>query len=155
MKRFLPVFLLPVFAALAGQAYAIGAIAQEAGWSGHLRVGAGGFPSKTNMTAGNDKYGIETGDASIDSLGDSPDSQSTTLPQINLNLKYTFESQTQLFLGNSLEEIVQLDLVTLFGVRQQFSDRSDERVIRIMARGISEDKADPMVKERCEWMEVR
>jgi hypothetical protein len=116
--------MLPVFIALAGSAYAIEAIPEEAGWSGHLRLGAGGFESKTNMIAGIDKYGIETGDAKIDSLGDSPDSKSTPVPQVNLNLKYTFESQTQLFLGNSLEDIAQLDLVTLFGVRQQFSDRS-------------------------------
>ena len=124
MKRFLSILLLPVIALLAGQVYAIEAIPEEAGWSGHLRLGAGGFESKTNMVAGIDKYSIEVGDAKIDSLGDSPDSKSTPVPQVNLNLKYTFETQTQLFIGNSLEDIVQLDLVTLFGVRQQFSDRS-------------------------------
>jgi len=32
---------------------------------------------------------------------------------------------------------------------------NDQRVIKIMARGMSDDKADPLVKERCEWMEVR
>ncbi|MCP4769242.1 MAG: hypothetical protein GY875_23665 [Gammaproteobacteria bacterium] len=32
---------------------------------------------------------------------------------------------------------------------------NDERVIKLMAHGMSEDKADPLIKERCEWMEVR
>jgi hypothetical protein len=124
MKRCSSILLVPVFAVIAGSACAIEAIPEEAGWSGHLRLGAGGFQSKTNLVAGIDKYGIETGDAKIDSLGDSPDSQSTPVPQVNLNLKYTFSTQTQLFLGNSLEDIVQLDLISIYGVRQQFSDRT-------------------------------
>ena len=32
---------------------------------------------------------------------------------------------------------------------------NDQRVIKMIARGMSDTKADPMVKERCEWMEVR
>ena len=32
---------------------------------------------------------------------------------------------------------------------------NDQRVIKLMARGMSEAKADPLVKKRCEWMEVR
>ena len=124
MIRLVPILLVPLFVAMAGSAYAIEAIPEEAGWSGHLRLGAGGISAKTNMIAGIDRYSIEIGDSSIDSLDDSPDSESTPLPQINLNLKYTFATQTQVFLGNSLEDIVQLDMITLFGVRQQFSDRS-------------------------------
>ena len=32
---------------------------------------------------------------------------------------------------------------------------NDERVIKMMAHGMSADKADPLIKERCEWLEVR
>lgn len=32
---------------------------------------------------------------------------------------------------------------------------NDQRVIKLMARGMSGDKADPMVRERCQWMETR
>lgn len=32
---------------------------------------------------------------------------------------------------------------------------NDERVIKLMARGMSDKGADPFVKERCEWLEVR
>ncbi len=124
MIRFSSILLVHVLVAFTVSAYAIEAIPEEAGWSGHIRLGAGGFESKTNMISGIDRYSIETGDAKIGSLGDSPDSKSTPVPQANLNLKYTFSTQTQLFVGNSLEDIVQLDLVSIFGVRQQFSDRS-------------------------------
>jgi hypothetical protein len=124
MIRFSPILLVPLFVALAGSAYAIEAIPEEAGWSGHLRLGAGGFSVKTNMISGINKSSTEVGDAKIDSLDDGPDSMSTPVPQFNLNLKYTFSTQTQVFVGNSLEDIVQLDLVQVFGVRQQFSDRS-------------------------------
>jgi hypothetical protein len=31
---------------------------------------------------------------------------------------------------------------------------NDERVIKMSAHGVNEN-ADPMVKERCEWLEVR
>ena len=31
----------------------------------------------------------------------------------------------------------------------------DDRVIKIIAHGISEDNSDPVIKERCEWLEVR
>jgi len=31
---------------------------------------------------------------------------------------------------------------------------NDERVIKMIARGVNENP-DPMIKERCEWLEVR
>jgi hypothetical protein len=32
---------------------------------------------------------------------------------------------------------------------------NDERVINLLAHGMNNDDPDPMLKERCEWMEVR
>jgi hypothetical protein len=32
---------------------------------------------------------------------------------------------------------------------------NDERVVKMIARGVSENRADPMINERCEWLEVR
>jgi hypothetical protein len=32
---------------------------------------------------------------------------------------------------------------------------NDERVIKLLAHGINNDNPDPMLKQRCEWMEVR
>ena len=31
----------------------------------------------------------------------------------------------------------------------------DQRVIKLMVSGMSENKADPMVRQRCQWLEVR
>ena len=124
MTRFISILLVPVLVAVASSVYAIEAIPEEAGWSGYLRLGAGALQAETNMVSGIDRFGIDMGNKKVDSLDDEPDSESFPLPQLNLNLKYTFETQTQLFTGNSLEDIVQLDNVTVFGVRQQFSDKS-------------------------------
>jgi len=147
MVRYLQVLLLPVFITLTGTAYAIDPIPEEAGWSGLLRLGAGGLQAKTNMVSGVDRYGIEIGNSKLDSLNDSPDSESMFIPQLNLNLKYTFSTQTQLFTGNSLEDIVQLDTVSIFGVRQQFSDRSILEVSAVASPsfGPTQVWADPYV----------
>lgn len=107
-----------------GSAHAIEPIPTEAGWSGFIIMGVGMIDSKTNMVAGVDRMGIETGDATINSLAAGPDSTSSVFPQVNVNINYTFSTQTQLFVGNSMENIVQFDTAAILGVRQQFSDRS-------------------------------
>lgn len=124
MKAKLKIALLGALVAVAGSAQAIDPIPEQEGWSGFVRLGLGALSAETNLVEGIDRYGIEIGNSKIDSLDDSPDSESLALPQANLNLKYTFATQTQLFVGNDLEDIVQLDTVSIFGVRQQFSDRS-------------------------------
>jgi hypothetical protein len=107
-----------------GSANAIEPIPEGAGWSGFVTLGVGSATYKTNMVAGIDRYGINLGDATISSLSAEPDTTTTGIPQLNLNFNYTFASQTQLFLGNSLENVVQFDTASIAGVRQQFADRS-------------------------------
>ena len=123
MKRILQI-LLPAFIVVAGSAHAIDAIPEKPGWHGFLMLGAGVLQAETNMVAGIDLYSIDIGNARIDSVGEEPEKKSILIPQVNFNVNYTFSTQTQLFLGNSLENIVQLDTVTIGGVRQQFSDKS-------------------------------
>ena len=110
--------------AMAGSAQAINPIPAEPGWSGFVTLGLGSMKTETSMVEGIDRYGVEIGKSTISSLGDEPDSESQVLPQVNLNIEYTFESQTQLFLGNSMEDIVQLDTASVSGIRQQFDDKS-------------------------------
>ena len=133
--------------ALTGSAHAIDPIPEQEGWSGFLRLGLGGMRAETNLVEGIDRYGIEIGDSRIDSLDDSPDSESLAMPQVNLNVKYTFATQTQLFVGNDLEDIVELDTVSIFGVRQQFSDRSILEVAVVASPSFSPVQvwADPYV----------
>lgn len=105
-------------------AYGIEPIPEQPGWSGFVTAGAGVLDASTNMVAGIDVYGIDVGRPKISSLDDEPESRTLGLPQLNLNLNYTFATRTQLFFGNSLENVIQFDTATNFGVRQQFADRS-------------------------------
>lgn len=123
MKRLSQILLSALFA-VAGSVHAIDAIPEQPGWSGFVTVGAGGLWAQTNMVAGIDKYSITIGDARIDAVGDDPAVHSTLIPQLLLNIKYTFSTQTQVFLGNDLQDIVRLDNVSIIGVRQQFADSS-------------------------------
>jgi hypothetical protein len=133
--------------AVTGSVHAIDPIPEEEGWSGFVVLGLGGIRAETNTIEGIDSAGLEIGDAEIDSLDDSPDSNSELLPQLNLNVKYTFATQTQVFIGNSLEDIVELDTVSTFGVRQQFSDRSILEVAVVASPSFSPVQvwADPYV----------
>lgn len=109
---------------MSGPTSAIEPIPEVPGWSGFVTLGVGAASYKTNMVAGIDTYGLDLGDVTISSLSAEPDSTTTGIPQVNLNINYTFSSQTQLFVGNSLENVVQFDTATLLGVRQQFADKS-------------------------------
>jgi len=124
MKFFSRYILFCSLAALGGVANAIEPIPQEAGWSGHVNLGLAYFNVASNMITGVDAASLEIGDSVIDSLSDSPETESFAMPQINLNFKYTFSTQTQLFAGSSVEDILQFDTASVVGVRQQFSDRS-------------------------------
>jgi len=79
---------------------------------------------KSNMISGIDAFSVSLGDSTINSINDSAESKSLALPSFSLNLKYTFSTQTQVFIGNSLENILQFDTATVAGVKQQFSDKS-------------------------------
>lgn len=106
-----------------GRALAIEPIPLESGWSGFVNIGVSYFSGKSNTLAGVDALSIDFGDPTIDDL-DEPDTDSFVIPQVNLNLNYTFPTQTQLFTGSSMENIFQFDNVSTLGIRQQFSDRS-------------------------------
>ena len=108
---------------LSGAAHAIEPIPEQPGFSGFVILGVGVLSAETNQVAGIDAYGIEIGNATINSLS-APESKSAAIPQLNLSLAYTFATQTQVFLGNSLESVLQFDSASVFGVRQQFRDRS-------------------------------
>jgi len=133
--------------AVCSSAGAIEPIPDKPGWSGFVILGGGVAEAETNMVAGIDMYGIDVGEPRIDSLSESPDSKSLGLPQVNLNLNYTFGTKTQLFFGNSLENVVQFDTATNFGVRQQFADRSILEVAAVSSPALSPTQvwADPYV----------
>lgn len=98
-------------------AFAIDPIPEESGFSGFLGLGAGINRIKNNMVAGNRLFDIS--DDRISAPLGSPDSETKGLPTVNFELKYTFaDTRTQIFFGNSLEDMLRFDLATLLGVRQ-------------------------------------
>lgn len=124
MKRPSLGLTLTLMLACVRTAVAIEPIPAKAGWSGFVTLGGGVLEARTNTIAGIDVYGLDIGRARIDSLDSEPESRSLGLPQVNLNLNYTFSTRTQVFLGNSLENVLQFDTATNLGVRQQFADSS-------------------------------
>lgn len=124
MTHKLKTVLLPALIAAAGSVHAIEPIPAESGWSGFVTIGASSLDAKSNMIAGVDRYGVDISKPTISSLANEPESESQGMPQFNLNVKYTFASQTQVFLGSSMEDIVQMDTASVAGVRQQFGDKS-------------------------------
>ncbi len=89
-------------------AFSIQPIPQDSGFSGFINFGAGAITAKSNMIAGNDLANI--GKKRIDSLTDSPDSESDVILILNGELAYTFAStRTQVFIGNTLEDFVRFE----------------------------------------------
>jgi len=120
-------FRITCFSALiaaVGSAQAINPIPGQPGWSGFVTLGVNSMDVETNTISGIDRFGIDVGKSRIDSLDDEPESESLVMPQLNLSIEYTFEGHTQLFFGNSMEDVVQLDTAAVAGVRQQLEDNS-------------------------------
>ena len=117
------IFLACVLSIWASAAFAIQPIPQEPGVSGFINIGSVYLDVKSNMLAGND-YG-DLGKKVIDSVYDSPDSETEFLPMFNYEFAYTFaDSRTQIYAGNRLEDFLRFDLTARAGVRQELSDTS-------------------------------
>jgi hypothetical protein len=138
----LVVTVLGLFSATRG--FTIEDIPQESGISGFINLGAGSITAKSNMIAGNDLGDI--GKKRIDTLFDSPDSETDIIPVLNGELAYTFGStRTQIFLGSSLEDFIRLETATLAGVRQELPDKSIVNVSYVFSGFPTEVWADPYV----------
>ena len=104
-------------------AFAIQPMPQESGFNGFLNFGGAYLDVKSNMIAGNSLGDI--GKKTINSIYESPDSDSTLLPLLNFEFAYTFaKTRTQIYVGNSLEDFLRFDSATLLGVRQEMADSS-------------------------------
>lgn len=106
-------------------AMALEPIPQESGFSGFIRPGVGVINYSGNMAAGLKVVDYDIAEERTDSLLDSPDSKTTALAILNLELAYTIaKTRTQIFVGNTLEDLVRFDLATQAGVRQELPDSS-------------------------------
>jgi hypothetical protein len=136
--------LVGLLIAFTSSAYAqpLGAIPQESGFSGYVNAGGGLWRVEDNMVK---KIGFfKIGDDNINSIYDKPKSEYAVSPILNFNLRYTFAStRTQIFLGNQLEDLLRLDMATLFGVRQELADQSTIGVSYVFSALVTEVYKDP------------
>jgi hypothetical protein len=94
-------------------------IPEESGFSGSVLLGAGWVEVESNLIKGN-KF-ADVGQERVDSIFDSPDSESDVMPVFSGDLRYTFgRYRTQLFFGSEITDLVRFDFTQLLGVRKQF-----------------------------------
>lgn len=99
-------------------ATALEPIPKKSGFSGFIRPGVGYMRFKSNMVAS--FLGFDLSDEKIDSLSDSPDSQSTGIALVPFELAYTFAStRTQLFVGTDLTDLIRFDFTQQGGIKQE------------------------------------
>ncbi len=124
--------------------YAIGPIPRESGFSGFINIGAGVTTVESNTLA--ESGNIELGNKTINSLNQSPDSETSALPVLGFEIAYTFAStQTQVFFGNQLEDFIRFDLSTRGGVRQHIGKAGVIGVSFVATPFATEEWEDPFV----------
>lgn len=145
MKKSLPLLALAtILLATAMPAHAIQPMPEQTGFSGFINVGAGVTNTESNMMAGNDMS--DSGSKRIDSLTDSPSSDTNAMPVINFDLNYTFaDTRTQIFAGNRLEDLIRFDTSSVLGIRQELPDKSSVRVAYAFTSFPSSVWEDPYV----------
>ncbi|GAA3929888.1 DUF2860 family protein [Litoribacillus peritrichatus] len=120
-KLVFPAFgLLSVFATGAAFSAPLQPIPKESGFGGFITLGASATQFSSNTVSGTDMGDVAQ--ENIDSLDEGPDSESDVSGFFTGELTYTFaESRTQLFFGNSLEDLVRYDFTFQAGARQELA----------------------------------
>jgi len=96
-------------------------ISKDDGFSGFIAIGVSSMKYESNMYAGTN-FDDEMTDKNINTVNDSPSKESSTQPSFNFNVKYTFaESQTEVYIGTLLEDVVTFDSTAIFGLRKNFN----------------------------------
>jgi hypothetical protein len=147
MIRFFSLFLIATIMVIGWSApvFSITPIPQETGFSGFINVGLGGVSVESNMVAGNSIVDISK--KSIDSIFDSPNSESDVLPVLNGELAYTFGStRTQIYIGNSFEDFIRFESASLAGLRQELKDKSIFAISYVFSGIVTEVWEDPYVQ---------
>jgi hypothetical protein len=111
-----------ITASLLSSALFAAPISNEDGFSGFVAAGVTSMKYESNMYAGT-YFDDEMTDDKIDNIDSSPDKESSTQGSFNFNVKYTFaESQTEVYIGTLLEDVLTFDSTAIFGVRKHFDD---------------------------------
>lgn len=100
---------------------AIEPIPKQSGFSGYISIGVAAANYKTNMVAAIRSINLDS--RKTDSINSGPEDKNVALPAAAFELSYTFAStETQLFVGNLLEDYLRFDLTTLLGIRQEVGE---------------------------------
>ena len=107
---------------LSGSVLMAGPISDESGFSGYISAGVIGLEFKSNMVAGN-SVDKKISDNRIINLHEKAKRESTVIEIFDYNFRYTFaSSQTELYLGTDLEDLLTFDSNTKIGARRNFHD---------------------------------
>ncbi len=102
----------------ATSATAVELIPRQEGWGGFINLGVGATEVKNNMVATLLGGDIDVGPEVIDDLDSDAERESFTLPVVAGELSYVFnDSNTQVYLGNRLEDYVRFDFTARAGIR--------------------------------------
>jgi hypothetical protein len=93
---------------------------QTSGFRGHVLTMPGVFFVQSNLIVSGAPLLGDVGNPRIASIFDTPESQAVAALPIAGELNYTFsKSRTQIFFGNRLVDIIRLDGILGFGIRQE------------------------------------
>jgi hypothetical protein len=116
-------------------ALALDPVADEAGWSGSLGLGAGFGSIETNFVA--ETWGFDLGNDKINSQG-SPDDEDIGLPVGRLKLGYTLQNKkTMLVAGSGQLDPLMGEFAFSFGVRHDFGNIGTMQLVGITTQGAS------------------
>ncbi|WP_159065060.1 DUF2860 family protein [Thaumasiovibrio subtropicus] len=94
---------------------------EDSGFSGAVGAGIAIFDVKSNFLGGNRFADLDN--SNTDSLFSSPSQARATSPDIQIDVRYTFEgSKTEIMLGNALADLVRLDFSQQLGIRHKRDD---------------------------------
>ncbi|WP_159084691.1 DUF2860 family protein [Dongshaea marina] len=117
-------------------------IPKESGFSGYLMGGANYSQFSSNFVAGTSLG--DSANAQSDGINNEPSRKSGTNPTFNFDLRYTFgQSQTQIFVGNLIQNALQLDFSQQLGVRHQLDGKGIVQAAYIFSGITNQVWSDP------------
>jgi hypothetical protein len=127
---------------LALPAIALDPVADSAGWSGAVDLGAGVGSIETNFMA--ETWGFDLGNDKIGSF-DSPDDEDISLPVGGLKIGYTLQNKKTMFVaGSEMLDALAGEFAFTLGVRHDFGNIGTMQIVGITTAGASTKTwADP------------
>ena len=93
-------------------------VREAPGFYGSVLVGAGYIDIESNLIKGNKL--IDVGEDIIQSVNQSPKSNSDGYPMITGEVNYAFGDRMEVFFGSNIEDLVTLDMSQRLGIRKQW-----------------------------------